>query len=1621
MADAGFDAILPTRVHLFHQTVAGLWVCLNPACAAAPARSEDTDWPYGAIFTDARESCPTCSSVVLEWVCCKLCGEGALRAEESADGRMISHWSERAGADDLEQTLDRNDSLSDDDDELLTDRVDVEAPVAGLRRYLSLPTKPGAPLLRIDISTGQCDTDNSTDVVFSASRDVGTCPWCERAPGNVDDRSGAMRSVAAGSPFLMSQITPGFVGDLSPEERQEHPLPNGGRRLITFTDARQGTARHAANIQVASERSFVRGFIYQFVQEPAPSDTTEIASLRDQIARLREVGGLDDVLQERQRRLQALEEPPSRTWSDLAGRLAGDITVVEFLRNLWSSPLRDTRFADPSVLSEFLLYREAMRRPVRANSAETLGLFRFDLPDVNEAYLALPPRASALGLTRNDWHDLLRLIVTHFLRTNVALDFPRWWLNWIDRRQSHIEVIPWAPGERSTKYVRLWPNASGVRFSRVVRLVFQGLHLHSDEPGDRTIVNELLVEAWRVLSRFMTQTSNGYRFRLSALRVSKLERAFWCPTTRRILDTTFRGLSPYDSNGVHPEANPITLPTLPYPWRRNGYGAVVSEDELDSWLATDERVVALRAAGMWGDQNDNAAKFWPWLRAAEHSAQVPSATLRRYEQEFKQGKINVLGCSTTMEMGVDIGSVEAVLNTNTPPQIANYRQRVGRAGRQRQPIAVGLTLCKDRPLDRMAFANPLEYLTHAVKTPRVSLDSPTIARRHAAAVLLARYLRETGAELHRLTNDAFFALTDAVEPTGATPPVSAFMTWLDHVRDDQLLIGHLTSLLDGTPVVAGDDLMAYLSSRLERIAFEVRSEWEVLAPLTDGIASDAERASINRARELQRRRLERGYLLGELAARGFLPSYGFPTDVVQFITETESEQADSSTASEPNFGRGYPSRSREVGIFEYAPGRSIVIDGVVRESSGVTLNWQRPASEEGVREIQSLRTMWFCRTCGSLASRPSAAIVEVCMECGSDNLAQKRFLSPAGFAVDIRYCVHDDATEAGGGGLAVDPWVSAANDSVWRSLPDPSVGRVRANADGIVFWFNPGPHSFGYAVCLQCGRAEAEVEPIGGIVLSGHRPLRGSPLAFDGETCAGAPEHSSFAVARRLNLGHEIRTDLCEVQLYGCRSRATALTIALALREATARRLGIDADEMGFAAPEVPAVDGHENWSCVIFDRASGGAGFATTISRDPVALLRDARSFLDCSLPGRCGGRDVREACPRCVLSPDAQHAVEGTDRSSAFELLTNVLSRVDLPNQHKLFGVDTAYEPAPLPVAIDELMHRLPDAELAIALSGAPNSWDFETWPASGVVERWGTRGRSTAIAVDREQLERADPVTRRRVALWVERAHTRLITCTERQPQELASVRQGGHATVWASLAPEAYSIDQTWASTSSAPVVRARVERPPFAIEQIDSRELLVQHARETVYEVFGELDGPVSGFGLRFKLLVMARSEVLRNILSEPCEAVRYSDRYIYSPLVARLLTELLSAFSNSSTDVEVHTRSQRKTRPRPGNRLQDDWPDINVRNQILTELLQKVAPTASLELRDEVPHSRRLDFRNRRGSGSIFFDQGVGAWIADGTQRIDHRASIAAQLAVIEAPYILRNSGAGTFFAARTD
>ncbi|MFT4038962.1 MAG: DEAD/DEAH box helicase [Thermomicrobiales bacterium] len=131
------------------------------------------------------------------------------------------------------------------------------------------------------------------------------------------------------------------------------------------------------------------------------------------------------------------------------------------------------------------------------------------------------------------------------------------------------------------------------------------------------------------------------------------------------------------------------------------------------------------------------------IGAREHTAQVPSVDRQAREDEFRAGKLAILYCSPTMELGVDIADLNAVNMRNVPPTPANYAQRSGRAGRSGQPALV-LTYCSSlSPHDQYFFRRQEKMVAGAVSPPRIDLANEELLLAHLHAVWLA----ETGQDL----------------------------------------------------------------------------------------------------------------------------------------------------------------------------------------------------------------------------------------------------------------------------------------------------------------------------------------------------------------------------------------------------------------------------------------------------------------------------------------------------------------------------------------------------------------------------------------------------------------------------------------------------------------------------------------------------------------------------------------------------------------------------------------------------------------------------------------------------------------------------------------------------------
>lgn len=137
----------------------------------------------------------------------------------------------------------------------------------------------------------------------------------------------------------------------------------------------------------------------------------------------------------------------------------------------------------------------------------------------------------------------------------------------------------------------------------------------------------------------------------------------------------------------------------------------------------------------------NEEKLIPMI-SREHTAQLNKDTAGTIQTKFENGEVNVLSCSTTFEMGVDVGQLEAILLRNVPPETSNYIQRAGRAGRRTSATAFSVTYAKRSSHDLNYYANPSEIISGKIKPPYVEMSNEKIAGRHVNSIVMAWFFRK---------------------------------------------------------------------------------------------------------------------------------------------------------------------------------------------------------------------------------------------------------------------------------------------------------------------------------------------------------------------------------------------------------------------------------------------------------------------------------------------------------------------------------------------------------------------------------------------------------------------------------------------------------------------------------------------------------------------------------------------------------------------------------------------------------------------------------------------------------------------------------------------------------------
>lgn len=297
----------------------------------------------------------------------------------------------------------------------------------------------------------------------------------------------------------------------------------------------------------------------------------------------------------------------------------------------------------------------------------------------------------------------------------------------------------------------------------------------------------------------------------------------------------------------------------------------------------------------------------------EHTAQLSKKESLTYQEQFIKKEINALSCSTTFEMGVDVGDLETVFLRNVPPLPSNYAQRAGRAGRSVNAAAYALTFAKLSSHDLTFFKEPEKMINGSILPPLFKVDNDKIVKRHIYAVALSMFFAGHAELYNHNQADKFINEKGYLQ----------FIEWLNSKPEklkNMLLrsIPDINNLHDRMGIEDFGWLKDFIGS--EGTFTALIREYEGNLVQFDKIIKQYDKEKMrDLAAKCERKKYfyMKNKLIDFLARGNILPRYGFPVDTVELEQNTTAKNIDSLRLS----------RDLQVAIAEYAPSSEVVADG----------------------------------------------------------------------------------------------------------------------------------------------------------------------------------------------------------------------------------------------------------------------------------------------------------------------------------------------------------------------------------------------------------------------------------------------------------------------------------------------------------------------------------------------------------------------------------------------------------------------------------------------------------------------------------------------------------------------
>ena len=296
----------------------------------------------------------------------------------------------------------------------------------------------------------------------------------------------------------------------------------------------------------------------------------------------------------------------------------------------------------------------------------------------------------------------------------------------------------------------------------------------------------------------------------------------------------------------------------------------------------------------------------------EHTAQLSKKESLDYQKQFIKKDIHALSCSTTFEMGVDVGSLETVFLRNMPPLPSNYSQRAGRAGRSKNAAAYSITYAKLSSHDFNYYEKPIEMIKGTIQAPLFSLENRKVINRHIYAIALSKFFQQYP-EMYDSNK-----IENFVDKKG-------YLKFIEYLNQKPSDLEEL--IMNSIPFELHDELGINSFSWTEPFVGEDGVLTTAIGEYEDVVAQYKriiEKTAKSDYRELARysnnlRRYRDKQLIDFLVRNNVLPKYGFPVDTVEL---QQNINVPSEKSKELNL-----TRDLQIAISEYAPGSEVVADG----------------------------------------------------------------------------------------------------------------------------------------------------------------------------------------------------------------------------------------------------------------------------------------------------------------------------------------------------------------------------------------------------------------------------------------------------------------------------------------------------------------------------------------------------------------------------------------------------------------------------------------------------------------------------------------------------------------------